>query len=87
MRAWKQTRMYLVGVITGMVLLVGGQALADIPDARPSAPDSSHTFYGCVSKTGTGSNGQIRPMTALDKSLGNCPTSHIEVRLVPSALP
>jgi hypothetical protein len=86
-RRW---RGMLVGLVAGLVLMAGGQALADhtqIPDSHPSSPDSTHTLFLCVSKAGTGSNGQYKPVYVLDKTLGNCTTSQIEVRVVPSALP
>jgi hypothetical protein len=82
-------RSLLVAALLAVALVAGvvGYALADIPDSRPSLADPEHTFYGCVSPNGTGTNGQIHPFTALDKSLGNCPANYTEVRLVPSALP
>ena len=83
--AW---RSWLAGLVTGAAMTATTWALADIPDSRPSTPDSSHTFYACVANNGTGTNGQIHSMVALDKSLGDCPSaSHFEVRLVPSAFP
>lgn len=40
-------RHVLVGVVAGGLLMLGGQALADIPDDAPSAPDSAQTVYLC----------------------------------------
>jgi hypothetical protein len=40
-------RSYVIGAVVGVVLMLGGQALADIPDDSPSAPDSTKTLYWC----------------------------------------
>jgi hypothetical protein len=58
-------------------------AWADIPDATPSSPDPSHTFYVCVANQPQ----QYKTWYALDKSLGNCPNGTTEKQLVPAVTP
>jgi hypothetical protein len=81
----RRIRPYLIGLVGGALLMVGGQALADIPDPGPSAPDPAHIFYVCVR------NGTVpqHPMEALDKSqgTGQCNSGWTEKRLVPSIPP
>jgi hypothetical protein len=79
MRRLLVAAMLAVGLLGGVV----GYAMADIPDATPSTPDPSHTFYAC---TPANSVNAWRPLYALDKDQGNCPTGWQEVHLVP-ALP
>jgi hypothetical protein len=82
-------RRLIWALLLAAVLLAGlvGYAVADIPDAHPSAPDPEHTFYGCVyPAVGIGTSA-LRTFYPLDKSLGNCPSNMTEVRLVPSAVP
>jgi len=77
----RRLRPYLVGVAAGALLMLGGQALADIPDSQPSVVDPSHTFYVCVyNEAGSSPNKNIQ---ALDKSKGNCPTGWTEHQLAP----
>lgn len=84
----RRIRPYLVGVVVGALLTLGGSALADVPDAQPSVPDPSHTFFVCVGPSPNGSS--MRQLYALDKDVGSgtCPASPSwhEERLVP-ALP
>jgi hypothetical protein len=49
----RRIRPYLVGILVGAVLMLGGQALADIPDTEPSAPDPAHTLYWCWREGGS----------------------------------
>jgi hypothetical protein len=80
MRHLRTIRAYLIGAVLGAVLMLGGQALADIPDAHPSSPDPAHTFYVCV-----GRNPQpYKALYALDKSQGNCPATTDQHELVPA---
>jgi hypothetical protein len=70
----------LLGVLVGAVLALGGTALADIPDATPSSPDPSHTFYVCTANQPQ----PYKTIYALDKSQGNCPTGTTQHELVPA---
>jgi hypothetical protein len=78
--AFRRVRPYLVGVVGGALLMAGGQALADIPDATPSAPDSAHTLYLCV-RQGTAA---MHAVNVLDKSQGTCATGWDEKQVVPA---
>jgi hypothetical protein len=84
----RKLRDLLIAAVAGGLLLVGGAALADVPDTVPSAPDPAHTFFGCVGPSPTGS-GPLRQFYALDKSHapGLCPKGWVEVRLVPAIPP
>ena len=83
MQLLRRTRAYLIGALVGAILMLGGQALADIPDATPSAPDSAHTLYLCV-RQGTS---QLHAVYVLDKSQGNCPNGWDEKYAVPALPP
>jgi len=74
-----QMRKLLAGAVVGALLMLGGQALADIPDSQPSVVDSTHTFYACVRQ----GSAAMRPVYALDKTLGNCSTGWDEKHLAP----
>jgi hypothetical protein len=76
----RQKLRYGAAALAGGLLMAGGQALADIPDATPSTPDPSHTLYLCV-RDGTAA---MRPVYALDKSIGNCATGWDEKHAVPA---
>lgn len=83
--ALRRVRDLVLASVFGGLLVLGGTALADIPDTRPSSPDPAHTFYGCVYPKG--STSALQTFYALDKTYGNCPSNMVEVRLVPSSLP
>ena len=75
-------RRFAVAVALAMGLVGGvvGYAVADIPDATPSAPDSAHTMYLCVAR-----NPQpYKTVYVLDKSQGNCPSGTDERWVVPA---
>jgi hypothetical protein len=78
-------RPYLLGVVVGGLLVLGGTALADVPDTVPNVPDSAHTLFGCVGPSPIGS-GPLRQFYVLDKSHapGLCPQGWHEVRIVPA---
>lgn len=79
----RKLRPYFIGLVCGALLMFGGQALADIPDATPSAPDSAHTLYLCV-RQGTS---QLHMVYVLDKTQGNCPNGWDEKWVVPALDP
>lgn len=81
----RKVRGFFVGIIVGALLMLGGQAIADIPDTAPSAPDTSRTFFVCVSMSDPYPH---KAMRALDKSQGNgqCPSGWTEKELVPDSI-
>jgi hypothetical protein len=75
----RRIRGYLIGAVAGALLMLGGQALADIPDTQPSVVDPAHTLYGCYANNLTA----YKEFRLLDKSQGNCPTGWREVTFAP----
>lgn len=80
----RNIRSYVVGAVAGAALtltgVVGGIALADIPDSQPSVVDPSHTLYGCWRDSAS----PTKQFFLLDKSEGNCPASYPhEVQFAP----
>lgn len=58
----------LAGAVGGLLVL-GGTALADVPDTEPSAPDPAHTLYFCVQRPNGPTSAPNRPVYAFDHSL------------------